>query len=422
MIDLKKLKKNKELFKKKLNKRGFILDVNKLITLEKKRKKLQKETENLQHEHNIISKKKKINQKFIFNIKKIKKNNIKIKSNKIKLNKIKDKITKLLIKIPNLPADDIPIGKLNKEITKWGNKPKIKYKILDHIKLGEFNNWFDIKKANKISGSRFVIIKGKLAKLHRALSQFMLNLHINEHGYKEIYVPYLTNNNCLYGTGQLPKFDKDLFHIKKINEIKISKKYTLIPTGEVPLTNLYRETILEKKKLPIKLTTHTPCFRLEAGSYGKKNKGLIRTHQFDKVELVQIVESNKSNLALEEITSHAEKILKMLILPYRKVLLCSKEMGFCATKTYDLEVWFPSNNTYCEVSSCSNMLDFQARRIKTRYKNKFKKIEFVHTLNASGLAIGRTLAAIMENYQQKDKSIKIPDVLKPYMNYINFID
>ncbi|WP_367670670.1 serine--tRNA ligase [Sodalis-like secondary symbiont of Drepanosiphum platanoidis] len=424
MIDPKLLKKNINNIYKNLIKKNFILNIKLITKQENTRKILQIETEHLQSKHNKLSKKLGIYKKNKKNIKVllIKINNIhsklKILKNKLKILKIN--IKNYFLSIPNIIDNKVPIGnnkKYNKEILKWGNIKKYKFKIKNHIELGNINNGIDFSSASILTGSRFVIIKGRLALLHRALSQFMLDIHVNKHGYEEYYVPYIVNEESLYGTGQLPKFSKDLFYTNKISIKNKKKSYALIPTAEIPLTNILRNKIFQIDELPIKFTAHTPCFRSEAGSYGKNNKGLIRLHQFDKVEIFQAVTSEESDKTLDEITNHAEKILQLLNLPYRKVLLCSGETSFSSYKTYDLEVWFPSLNKFYEISSCSNMIDFQSRRIKARvcYKNKIKKNKFLHTLNGSGLAIGRTMAAILENYQQYDGSILIPKVLKKYM-------
>ncbi|WP_295164429.1 serine--tRNA ligase [uncultured Buchnera sp.] len=412
---------------KKLLKKNFELDISLISSLEEKRKKLQIKTENLQCQHNILSglfKKEKNFQEVDKNLKKqLVESSKNLSILKIKLNLLQEKIHNFSISIPNIPSDDVPKGnssKNNKIVKYWGKKKEYNFIVRDHVEIGNKLNQLDWKSSAKISGSRFVVMKGKIALLHRALSQFMLDLHTIKHGYIETYVPYLVNHDSLYGTGQLPKFSDDLFHINSIN----NKKYILIPTAEVPLTNLFCNQILDEKKLPIMLTAHTPCFRSEASSYGRDSKGLIRLHQFDKVELVQIVQPESSMNALELLTNHAEKVLQLLELPYRKVLLCGGEMGFSAAKTYDLEVWFPSQKKYREISSCSNMSDFQARRMKTRYrKNTEKNNNFVHTLNGSGLAVGRTLAAILENYQHGDGRVEIPRILqKKYMKGIEYIN
>lgn len=412
---------------KKLLKKNFKLDISLISSMEKQRKKLQIQTEKLQYNHNSLSDligiEKNLNKKNQKLHNKILKSSKVLNQLKKDLTLLKEKIYNISISIPNIPSDDVPEGNNlsdNKEIKYWGKKRQYNFKVQDHIEIGKKLHQLDWDAAARISGSRFVVMKGNIAFLHRALSQFMLDLHIKKHGYMEVYVPYLVNYEALYGTGQLPKFSNDLFHISSINK----KKYALIPTAEVPLTNLFYNKIIDENSLPIMLTAHTPCFRSEASSYGRDSKGLIRLHQFDKVELVQIVKPELSMKALEELTDHAEKVLQLLELPYRKVLLCGGEMGFSAAKTYDLEVWFPSQKKYREVSSCSNMNDFQARRMKARYRNKLKKDNiFVHTLNGSGLAIGRTLAAILENYQCSDGSVKIPKILqKKYMNGIEFIN
>ncbi|MGL5628050.1 MAG: serine--tRNA ligase, partial [Plesiomonas shigelloides] len=303
---------------------------------------------------------------------------------------------------------------------RWGTPRQYDFDVRDHVDLGEMAGGMDFAAAVKLTGARFVVLKGQIAKLHRALSQFMLDLHTTEHGYLETYVPYLVNHETLYGTGQLPKFGNDLFHTKPLEEG--DPTFALIPTAEVPVTNLVRGEILEEESLPLKMTAHTPCFRSEAGSYGRDTRGMIRMHQFDKVELIQIVRPEDSMQALEELTGHAEKVLQLLGLPYRTVLLCTGDMGFGSTKTYDLEVWLPAQNTYREISSCSNMGDFQARRMQARCRTKTdKKPRLVHTLNGSGLAVGRTLVAILENYQQADGRIEIPEVLRSYMGGLTHI-
>ncbi|WP_284443008.1 serine--tRNA ligase [Buchnera aphidicola] len=412
---------------RKLLKKGYKLDISKISHMEDKRKRLQIQTENLQFKRNSLSNLIK-EAKIIKNEQELLKNKViqlgkDLDASKIELNALKEKIHHFSMCIPNIPSDDVPEGKTcinNKEIKYWGQKKKYNFIVQDHVEIGKKFNELDWKSSAKMSGSRFVFMKGKIALLHRALSQFMLDLHTIDHGYIESYVPYLVHSEALYGTGQLPKFSDDLFHINFSDK----KNYILIPTGEVPLTNLVYNQIIDEKDLPIMLTAHTPCFRSEASSYGRDTKGLIRLHQFDKVELVQIVAPEKSMEALENLTNHAEKVLQLLDLPYRKMLLCTGEIGFSAVKTYDLEVWFPSQEKYREVSSCSNMNDFQARRMKARYKNKSKqKNFFVHTLNGSGLAIGRTLAAILENYQHSDGRVEIPKILqKKYMQGLKFIN
>ena len=327
---------------------------------------------------------------------------------------IDSELNDFLYDIPNIPHQDVPCGNdesSNVEISRWGNIRNFNFPIKDHVDLGENLNGMDLEAASLITGSRFSILKGSIALLHRALSQFMLDQHILNHGYLEINPPLIVNKSSLVGTGQLPKFEEDLF------KLKTDSDYYLIPTAEVPLTNLVRDKILDNKELPLKLVAHTACFRSEAGSYGRDTRGLIRQHQFEKIELVQIVTPDMSDSALESLTSDAEKILKLLNLPYRKVILCGGDLSFGSHKTYDLEVWMPSQNCYREISSCSNFSSFQARRMKTRYRDSSKsKSTFVHTINGSGLAVGRALVAVLENFQDSDGNIEIPEVLRPYMH------
>ena len=339
--------------------------------------------------------------------------NKKLKESEQSLNELSEQTKKMSLEIPNILDESVPEGSSeeeNIEIRSWGKLPKFDFEPKDHSELGESNGGIDFESAAKLSGSRFVVMKDGYARLHRALKQFMLDVQTEENGYTEMYVPNIVRSDCLEGTGQLPKFAEDQYKIE--NE----EGLYLIPTAEVPLTNLIRESILEENELPIKMTAHTPCFRQEAGSYGKDTKGMIRQHQFEKVELVHIVKPDESYEALEELTKNAESILQKLKLPYRLMLLCSGDTGFSAAKTYDLEVWLPSQETYREISSCSNCESFQSRRMKARYKNsKSKQTDYPHTLNGSGLAIGRTLIAVLENYQNEDGSVTIPDVLRPYM-------
>ncbi len=344
-------------------------------------------------------------------------------SKKVGLIEVQSKLEEMTLSVPNLPDDSVPNGKdesENVEISRWGEPKAYDFEVKDHVDLGELSGGLDFASATKITGARFIVMKGQFARLHRAIAQFMLDLHTDEHGYSEVYVPYLVNSDSLYGTGQLPKFGGDLFHTEPLTE-KVNdeepRKLSLIPTAEVPVTNLVRDTITDEADLPIKMTAHTPCFRSEAGSYGRDTRGLIRMHQFDKVELVHITKPEDSMAALEELTGHAEKVLQLLELPYRKVILCTGDMGFGARKTYDLEVWVPAQQTYREISSCSNTGDFQARRMQARFRRKGeKKPELVHTLNGSGLAVGRTMVAILENYQEADGRIAVPSVLQKYMN------
>ncbi|MFV9998179.1 MAG: serine--tRNA ligase [Arsenophonus endosymbiont of Dermacentor nuttalli] len=429
MLDPNLLRTELDVVAEKLARRGFILDVDKLRKLEQQRKDLQIKTETLQAERNSRSKTigaAKAHGKDVETLRKeVNQLGNKLDSAKNKLTQLQDNIRDIVLSLPNLPDESVPDGKDesdNVEISRWGEPRQYDFTIRDHVALGELTDGLDFPAAVKITGARFVVMKGQIARLHRALAQFMLDLHTEQHGYVETYVPYLVNHVTLYGTGQLPKFSEDLFHTKPLEEQASNQQYALIPTAEVPVTNLVRDEILAADMLPIRLTAHTPCFRSEAGSYGRDTCGLIRMHQFDKVELVQIVEPEKSMAALEELTGHAEKVLQLLKLPYRKIVLCTGDMGFAACKTYDLEVWLPTQNTYREISSCSNTGDFQARRMQARFRHKEdKKPQLVHTLNGSGLAVGRTLVAVMENYQQADGRIEVPEVLRPYMKGLEYI-
>ncbi|ATM95277.1 seryl-tRNA synthetase [Yersinia frederiksenii] len=429
MLDPNMLRNELDAVAEKLARRGFKLDVEMLRQQEERRKVLQVETESLQAERNSRSK--------MIGAAKARGEDIeplrlevnvlgeKLDAAKAELDKLQNEIRDLALSIPNLPDDSVPVGKDendNVEVSRWGEPRKYDFEVRDHVSLGEMAGGLDFAAAVKLTGARFVVMKGQIARMHRALAQFMLDLHTEKHGYLETYVPYLVNHATLYGTGQLPKFGGDLFHTKPLEEESDSSNYALIPTAEVPVTNLVRDEILEEESLPLKMTAHTPCFRSEAGSYGRDTRGLIRMHQFDKVEMVQITRPEDSMAALEELTGHAEKVLQLLELPYRKVLLCTGDMGFGSSKTYDLEVWLPAQNTYREISSCSNMWDFQARRMQARCRNKTdRKTRLVHTLNGSGLAVGRTLVAVLENYQQADGRIQVPEVLRPYMGGLEFI-
>lgn len=413
-------------------KRKFELDVAYVNFLEEQRKTLQVKTETLQAERNARSKNigatKARGEDISALLAEVDSMGNELELAKAELDKIQAQMRELLLSIPNLPADEVPVGKddsENVEVSRWGTPRQFDFEVKDHVTLGEALGGLDFPAGVKLAGSRFVVMKNGIARLHRALAQFMLDLHTEQHGYVETYVPYLVNHDTLYGTGQLPKFGEDLFHTKPLegqDPNEVQKPFALIPTAEVPVTNLVRDEIIEEESLPLKFTAHTPCFRAEAGSYGRDTRGLIRMHQFDKVEMVQIVAPEKSMEALEELTGHAEKVLQLLGLPYRKMLLCSGDMGFGSAKTYDLEVWLPAQNTYREISSCSNMWDFQARRMSARCKAKGdKKTRLVHTLNGSGLAVGRTLVAVLENYQNADGSITVPEVLRPYMNGVEAI-
>ncbi|CDL87384.1 serine--tRNA ligase [Xenorhabdus cabanillasii] len=428
MLDPNMLRNELDAVAEKLARRGYTLDVETVRKQEERRKVLQVETETLQAERNSRSKaigaakargedieplRQEVNQL-----------GAKLDSAKAELEALQAEIRDLALGMPNVPDDSSPDGKDdsdNVEISRWGEPRQYDFEVKDHVSLGELTDGLDFAAAVKLTGARFVVMKGQIARLHRALAQFMLDLHTEQHGYLETYVPYLVNHDTLYGTGQLPKFGEDLFHTKALAEDS-GNNYALIPTAEVPVTNLVRGEILDESDLPLRMTAHTPCFRSEAGSYGRDTRGLIRMHQFDKIELVQIAHPEKSMEALEELTGHAEKVLQLLKLPYRKMLLCTGDMGASARKTYDLEVWLPAQNTYREISSCSNMWDFQARRMQARFRSKDdKKIQLVHTLNGSGLAVGRTLVAVMENYQQADGRIEVPEVLRPYMKGLEYI-
>ena len=427
MLDPNLLRNELDVVAEKLARRGFKLDVDTLNALEEKRKVLQVKTENLQAERNARSKAiglaKSRGEDIQPLLDEVASMGSELDAAKVELDQLQEELRGIALSIPNIPSDEVPTGKDendNQEVRRWGTPRQYDFDVRDHVDLGEMAGGMDFAAAVKLTGARFVVLKGQIAKLHRALTQFMLDLHTTEHGYLETYVPYLVNQETLYGTGQLPKFGNDLFHTKPLEEG--DPTFALIPTAEVPVTNLVRGEILEEESLPLKMTAHTPCFRSEAGSYGRDTRGLIRMHQFDKVELVQIVRPEDSMQALEELTGNAEKVLQLLGLPYRTVLLCTGDMGFGSHKTYDLEVWLPAQNTYREISSCSNMGDFQARRMQARCRSKTdKKPRLVHTLNGSGLAVGRTLVAILENYQQADGRIEIPEVLRSYMGGLTHI-
>jgi seryl-tRNA synthetase len=429
MLDPNLLRTEPDAVAEKLARRGFKLDVETLRSLEERRKVLQVKTENLQAERNSRSKsigQAKARGEDIEPLRlEVNKLGEDLDAAKAELDSLLAEIRDIALTLPNIPDDCVPLGKddsENVEISRWGEPRKFDFEVRDHVTLGEMAKGLDFAAAVKLTGSRFVVMQGQIARLHRALSQFMLDLHTEQHGYTENYVPYLVNQDTLYGTGQLPKFGGDLFHTRPLEEEADSSHYALIPTAEVPLTNLVRDEIIDEDSLPIKLTAHTPCFRSEAGSYGRDTRGLIRQHQFDKVEMVQIVRPEESMDALEELTGQAEKVLQLLNLPYRKVLLCSGDIGFGARKTYDLEVWLPAQDTYREISSCSNCWDFQARRLQARCRSKAdKKTRLVHTLNGSGLAVGRTLVAVLENYQQADGRVEVPEALRPYMNGLEYI-
>ncbi|WP_426357812.1 serine--tRNA ligase [Pseudocolwellia sp. HL-MZ19] len=405
--------------------RGYQLDTATLSELESTRKEIQVKTQDLQSQRNTRSKSigqaKSRGEDIQPLLAEVSQLGDELEAAKEEQNVILQKINDITAAVPNLIHESVPQGKSeddNVEIKRWGTPREFDFEVKDHVDLGgSIGNGLDFESGAKLAGTRFAVMRGNIAKLHRALAQFMLDTHSEEHGYEEMYVPYLVNHDSLFGTGQLPKFGEDLFHTDLNN-----KTFSLIPTAEVPLTNLVRDEIVEEADLPIKMCAHTPCFRSEAGSYGRDIRGLIRQHQFDKVEMVQIVKPEDSFEALEKLTGHAEAILEKLGLPYRTVILCTGDIGFSATKTFDIEVWLPAQNTYREISSCSNMGDFQARRMQARYRSTdSKKPELVHTLNGSGLAVGRTLVAVLENYQQADGSVAIPEVLQPYMKGLKSI-
>ncbi len=423
MLDARLLRDDLDNTAKRLAQRGFEFDTVTFASLEETRKALQVKTQELQNERNVrsksIGKAKAAGEDIAPLLAQVGQLGDDLDAAKAELETVLAQIDAIVAGIPNLPHESVPEGKDeadNVEVSLFGEPKHFDFQVKDHVAISEaLDHGLDFGSSVKLTGSRFVVMKGDVAKLHRALTQFMLDQHTQINGYAEMYVPYLVNHDSLYGTGQLPKFGEDLFHTKPATEE--GQGLCLIPTAEVPLTNIVRDTIIDEADLPIKMTAHTPCFRSEAGSYGRDTKGLIRQHQFDKVEMVQIVKPEDSFAALEELTGHAEGILQALQLPYRKVLLCTGDMGFGSSKTYDLEVWLPAQDTYREISSCSNMLDFQARRMQARFRAKgAKKPELVHTLNGSGLAVGRTLVAVLENYQEADGSVVIPEVLRPYMN------
>ena len=416
MHNLKEIRENLEHFKTSLSHRNSEVDYDQILDLDKKNRQLIQEKEKFEMEKKNISKSK--DESLFEKSKEISK---KIENLSKEQKIIKNELDNLLSSIPNLPLDEVPVGKDendNVEITKSGEIKDFKFKPLSHYELGEKLNMLDFDLASKTTGSRFVFVKDKLAALERAISNFMIDTHIQKNGYTEISPPLMATDETMFGTGQLPKFENDQFEIKFDEG---SDRKFLIPTAEVILTNIVKDKIVDQKDLPMRFVASTPCFRKEAGSYGKDTKGMIRQHQFYKVELVSIVENNQCMQELERMTECATKILDDLKLPYRKIILCTGDMGFGAEKTYDIEVWLPSENKYREISSCSSCGSFQARRMKARYKNKDNNIEFVGTLNGSGLAVGRTLIAILENYQLEDGSIIIPEVLKPYMGNIDKI-
>ncbi|MES9935649.1 MAG: serine--tRNA ligase [Sedimenticola sp.] len=417
MLDPRLLRNDLDNTAQQLARRNVQLDVSLIASLEAKRKELQVSAQELQNERNSrskgIGKAKAAGEDIQPLLAEVADLGDKLKAAQDELNDVQAQLRDITLGIPNIPHESVPQGsdeEDNREERRWGEPAAFDFEPKDHVDLGVDGGWLDFEAAAKITGSRFVTLNGALARMQRALAQFMLDTHTAEHGYTETYVPFMVNADSLQGTGQLPKFEEDLFKLS--GELP----YYLIPTAEVPVTNLVRDEILEEENMPRRWVAQTPCFRSEAGSYGKDTRGMIRQHQFEKVEMVQVVRPDESYQALEELTGHAEAILQKLGLPYRVVTLCTGDLGFSAAKTYDLEVWLPGQSAYREISSCSNFEDFQARRLQARWRNpETGKPELAHTLNGSGLAVGRTLVAVMENYQQADGSIRVPDVLQPYM-------
>jgi len=418
MLDIQLLRNDLDSVAARLATRGLTIDVAAFRALEEQRKHAQVRTQELQAKRNASSKSigelKRKSEDTSALMAEMAALGDELKGIEAELELIQAKLTDVLLGVPNLPHQSVPVGKSPEdhvEVRREGDPRRFDFPVKDHVDVGAGLGMLDFDAAAKISGARFTLMKGPLARLHRAIAQFMLDIHTGEHGYTEVYVPYLVNADSMRGTGQLPKFEEDLFAVPRAD----GSKFYLIPTAEVPVTNIVRDEILPAGKLPLKFVCHSPCFRSEAGSYGKDTRGMIRQHQFDKVELVQIVQSEQSYQGLEELTAHAETILRRLELPFRTVTLCTGDMGFAAAKTYDIEVWLPGQNAYREISSCSNFEAFQARRMQARFKGEKGRNEVVHTLNGSGLAVGRTLVAILENYQNKDGSITIPEALCPYM-------
>lgn len=420
MLDTQLFRKDLDSVAARLAERGYTFDVAAFSAIESERRQIQTRTEELQARRNALSKQigimkgKGEDSTALFT----EVNGIaeELKASEIRLDEVKAEIDTLMMDVPNLPHADVPKGEdetHNLEVRRVGTPPQFDFAVRDHVDVG-MPLGLDFDTGAKLSGARFTLLRGQIARLHRALAQFMLNTHTGEHGYSETYTPYIVNEDVLRGTGQLPKFAEDMFHVTRGGDESKVSQY-LISTSEITLTNTVRESIVGLADLPIKLTAHSPCFRSEAGAYGRDTRGMIRQHQFDKVEMVQIVEPSTSYAALDEMVGHAETILQKLGLAYRVMLLCTGDMGFSATKTFDLEVWLPAQNTYREISSCSNTEAFQARRMQARFRNAANKPELVHTLNGSGLAVGRTLVAVLENYQQADGTVIVPEVLRPYM-------
>ncbi len=428
MLDLQALRNDLDAVAARLATRGYPLDTTRFGQLESTRKTIQTRTQELQAKRNTTSKQ--------IGMGKAKGEDVsaimaevaglgdELKELEAQLEQIQQDLQAFLSVIPNTPHLSVPEGKSeadNVEMRRVGSPPEFDFEVKDHVSVGEDVGGLDFETATKISGARFSLLKGPLARLHRALAQFMLDIHTEQHGYTEVYVPYLVNADSMRGTGQLPKFEEDLFRVPRQLGEEGEQNFYLIPTAEVPVTNMVRDSITPLEKLPLKFVAHTPCFRSEAGSYGRDTRGMIRQHQFDKVELVQIVHPELSYDALEQLLAHAETILQKLALPYRVMKLCTGDIGFSAAMTYDIEVWLPAQNAYREISSCSNFEAFQARRMQARFRNEQGKPELLHTVNGSGLAVGRTLVAILENYQQADGSVVVPEVLRPYMGNLEYI-
>ncbi len=424
MLDVQLLRARLDFVAERLATRGMSLDSAAFQALEDARKTRQTRTQDLQARRNALSKQvgqlKGKGEDASAVLAEVAGIGDELKANEVALAELLERFNAFVAALPNLPHDSVPVGKSeedNVEVSRWGTPASFDFEVRDHVDIGTRLGGLDFETAVKISGARFTLMKGSLARLHRALAQFMLDTHTAEHGYTELYTPYMVNAASMYGTGQLPKFEEELFSVPKAD----GSKFYLIPTAEVPVTNIVRDEIVPLDSLPLKFVCHTPCFRSEAGSYGKDTRGMIRQHQFDKVELVRIEQPEKAWDALEELTRHAEAILQKLELPYRKIVLCTGDMGFGAAKTYDLEVWLPAQNTYREISSCSCFESFQARRMQARFKNAQGKNEVLATLNGSGLAVGRTLVAVLENYQQADGSVRVPAALQAYMGGITVL-
>jgi seryl-tRNA synthetase len=423
MLDQRKLRNELDDVAKQLARRGYVLDVARIRALEERRKTIQVETQELQNTRNTqskeIGKAKAQGQNIEPLLAAVADLGDKLKLAEEELERLQQELNQICMELPNIPHPSVPDGRDendNLEVRRWGNPRDFGFAPKDHHDLGIQHGWMDFETGAKLAGARFVVLKGPLARLHRALGQFMLDLHTQQHGYEECYVPYLVNADSMRGTGQLPKFEQDLFKVPGETD------FYLIPTAEVPVTNIARDVIFPGDRMPRKFVSHTPCFRSEAGSYGRDTRGMIRQHQFEKVELVQLVKPQESYPALEELTHHAETVLQQLDLPYRVVRLCTGDMGANAAMTYDIEVWLPGQQKYREISSCSNFEDFQARRMQARWRNpETNKPELLHTLNGSGLAIGRTLVAVLENYQEQDGRIRIPKVLQPYLRGANYL-